>query len=66
MSKPRHYPLPRPEEDKRFTFGLTMEVGKLLERHGYPPVTNGDDFVRLQRALFDFVYEAPSAARREG
>lgn len=51
------YPIPRPEEDPRFTVGLVMDVAKVLAEHGFPPVTDGGDLVRLQQALFGFVYQ---------
>lgn len=51
-----NYPLPRPADDARFTFGLIYEVGKLLAEHGYPPIADGADHVRLQQALFGFIY----------
>ncbi len=59
---PREYPLTAPANDARFTFGLTDDVAKVLAAHGYPPITSGLDFVRLQQALFGFLYRpAPSA-----
>ena len=47
-SPPRAYPLPRPDADPRFTFGLAVDVADVLERHGYPPVRAGLDVVELQ------------------
>ena len=55
-SSVRTYPLPRPADDGRFTLGLTLEVAAVLERHGYPAVSEGLDFVQLQQALFSFLY----------
>jgi methyl coenzyme M reductase alpha subunit len=53
----RAYPIrPQPEDDSRFTFGLTADVIKVLESHGYPPVKNGLDIVALQQALYRFLY----------
>jgi hypothetical protein len=52
----RAYPLPRPAGDRRFTFGLVIDVAAVLVQHGYPPVTDGDDIVDLQQALFSFLY----------
>lgn len=52
----RLYPMPAPDDDPRFTFGLTYDVAKALEAHGYPAVENGLDFVGLQQALFRFLY----------
>jgi hypothetical protein len=59
VSEPQ-YPLPQPADDPRFTFGLTSDVAKVLAEHGYPPITDGADFVRLQMALFGFVFEGGS------
>ena len=58
----RQYPLPRPESgnDPRFSFGLLHEAAKLLEAHGYPPLT-GRDVVELSVALFTVIY-APEPA----
>jgi len=56
---PRRYPIARPPEgdtDARFTYGLILEVGRLIEKHGYPELS-GSDFARLQEALFRFIYE---------
>lgn len=52
----RRYPIPAPDEDSRFTFGLILEVADVLAAHGYPKITSGDDFVELQQALFRFLY----------
>ena len=57
MTEPQ-YPLPRPDNDPRFTFGFIRDVAKVLDEHGYPPVIDGADHVRLQQALFGFLYEA--------
>ena len=51
------YPLPRPEDDSRFTFGLSVDIARVLVDHGYPSL-NGDDLVSLQVALIRFIYEA--------
>lgn len=55
---PEHgvYPMPAPGHDSRFTFGLISDVGKALAAHGYPPIRTCTDHVRLQQALFDFLY----------
>jgi hypothetical protein len=53
------YPLPRPAEtgdDPRFTIGLDLDVAAVLVKHGYPPVASGADLLRLQMALFEFLY----------
>ena len=54
--EPRAYPLPEAGHDPRFTFGLSVDVAKVRERHGYPPVTSGRDLVDLQQALYRFLY----------
>jgi hypothetical protein len=53
---PGVYPLPRPEQDARFTFGLVLDVRDVLARHGYPSIVSGADLVGLQQALFGFLY----------
>lgn len=58
------YPLPRPYTDERFTTGLVIDVAAVLHEHGYPPVTSGADLVRLQQALFGFVYGSEEEAGR--
>lgn len=60
MSTDRAYPIrPRPDHDPRFTRGLTLDVAEVLQRHGYPPITAGGDFVELQMVLFEFLYGRP-------
>ena len=60
----RNYPLARPAdgEDRRFTFGLILDISQVLERHGFPPVSGGDDYVALMLALFAFIYEAGASS----
>ncbi|OAA28232.1 hypothetical protein UG55_1006205 [Frankia sp. EI5c] len=53
---PRVYPLDPPAEDPRFTLGLTFDVARLLESHGYPAITSGADLLELQMALFRYLY----------
>ena len=53
------YPLPRTEDDPRFSMGLLIDVIKVLNGHGYPPITKGRDIVELQQALFGFLYAKP-------
>lgn len=61
MSASSAYPIARPEsgEDSRFTLGMILNVGKVLAEAGYPPIQDGGDYVRLQQALFGFIYEKP-------
>lgn len=60
-SETRTYPMPPPADDERFSFGLGVDVARILTDHGYPPL-NGDDFVQLQQALFGFLYDDLPAA----
>lgn len=53
------YPIARPPEgetDGRFTHGLIIDVGRVLEKHGYPEIA-GRDVARLLGAPFRFIYE---------
>lgn len=54
------YPVAGPVggEDARFTHGLALDVAAVLARHGYPPVGTGLDLLRVQRALFELIYES--------
>lgn len=52
------------DADDRFTFGLVLDVARVLASHGFPDLTNpavarGGDFVDLQQALFRFIYVGP-------
>jgi hypothetical protein len=48
----------RPADDPRFTFGVTIDVARVLAKHGYPvDAGNGRDHVDLQQALFRFLYK---------
>jgi hypothetical protein len=53
----RNYPMPLPAsgDDPNFNFGLIYDVGKVLEAHGFPPVT-GRDHVYLSITLMAFMY----------
>lgn len=50
------YPLPAPDDDPRFTFGLVLDLAAVLAEHGYPPITSGADLLNLRQALFRFLY----------
>ncbi|MDQ0367519.1 hypothetical protein [Catenuloplanes indicus] len=52
--------------DSRFTFGLLLDLTRVLEQHGYPPVVAGADLVRLQESLFNFLYTKPESTDAEG
>jgi hypothetical protein len=57
----RTYPLPRPDNDPRFSYGLLFDVRRVLIEHGYPTVEHGRDLVDLQLALFAFLYGSGEA-----
>jgi hypothetical protein len=61
----RDYPLPRLDDDPRFTTGLAIDVARVLARHHYPKITEGRDFLKLKEALFAFLYEPLAASGRE-
>lgn len=53
----RAYPIdPAPADDQRFDMGLLLDVARVLEQHGYPPVRHGRDLLELRGALFGFLY----------
>ena len=60
MDSNRLYPMPAPDDDPRFTFGLLADVVTVLERHGYPRPTHGRDLIDLHGALFGFLYALPA------
>lgn len=53
----------RPDDDTRFTFGLTVDVCQVLEDHGYPPA-RGLDFIEVQQALFALLYDRTDMGSR--
>ena len=53
---PAVYPLPEPDDDPRFTFGLVLDVARMIEAHGYPKLGSGLDLVRLQGGIYRFLY----------
>ncbi|MEU4421270.1 hypothetical protein AB0F81_11640 [Actinoplanes sp. NPDC024001] len=59
MTTDRIYPMPAPDDDARFTYGLLFDVVKVLERHGYDRPETGGDLVALQQSLFGFLYALP-------
>lgn len=59
----RAYPLPRPENDPRFTLGMQLDVAQVLEKHGFPKVS-GVDLVELGQALFGFLFAAESTEKQ--
>lgn len=50
----------QPAGDPRFTLGLTLDVARVLEQHGYEPC-NGGQFVELQQHLFHFLHGDPAS-----
>lgn len=54
MSTP-NYPLPRLDEDPRFTYGLHFDLAKVLVEHGFPELS-GADYVDLGQAMLRFLY----------
>ncbi|MFJ8684840.1 hypothetical protein [Micromonospora wenchangensis] len=57
----RRFPIPRPADDSRFTFGLALDVAQVLAAHGYPSMAEpydgcGADLLALQQALFALIY----------
>jgi hypothetical protein len=53
------FPLSPTNDDPRFTLGLALDVAEAIQGFGYPPITSGADLVRLQSALFSFLYGSP-------
>lgn len=48
-SSPANTPAePAVPSDPRFDFGLLYDVAKVLDEHGYPPITVGRDLTELQ------------------
>jgi hypothetical protein len=54
-----NYPIPHPAcgDDPRFCFGLAYDIAQVLATYGYPPIATGADLLRLQQALFGFIYQ---------
>lgn len=52
----RNYPLPRGEEDPRFTIGLGLDVAAVIEAAGYPKLTSADQIELLYKVLYRFLY----------
>lgn len=50
------YPLPAPDADPRFTYGLIFDIADVLTSHGYPP-PDGTDWADLMLALSRFLYQ---------
>ena len=53
------YPLLRPAsgDDPRFTLGLALDVGAVLTRHHYPPLSTAADLFHWPKALFAAIYQ---------
>ncbi|MEV6694373.1 hypothetical protein AB0M35_23155 [Micromonospora sp. NPDC051196] len=57
----RRFPVTRPADDARFTFGLVLDVARVLAEHGYPSMAEsydgcGGDLLALQQVLFSLIY----------
>ena len=65
----RVFPItPRPASDSRFSFGLVLDVARVLAEHGYPDLTDpaagrSRDFVELQQALYRYIYVGEEVSR---
>lgn len=53
------YPQPN-VDDKRFNYGLIIDVAAAIKDAGYPEVT-GKDFTRLITAMYRFIYTGDAA-----
>jgi hypothetical protein len=49
-------PLPRPDDDPRFTYGLVFDIADVLFQHGFPRPAH-TDWADLMLALFRFIYQ---------
>jgi len=58
----RCYPLPRPDDDPRFCFGLAYDIAKVLAAYGYPAITSSGDLLHLQQHLFHAIYQQKEEA----
>lgn len=56
------YPLPRPDDDSRFSRSLILEISDVLRRHGYPPIRHRVDFIRIRQTLFALIYQPKEPA----
>jgi hypothetical protein len=50
------YPLPRPDDDARFTYGLLFDIANALQRNGFPRPA-GTDWAHLMATLHRFLYQ---------
>lgn len=50
------YPLPRPHDDPRFSYGLLFDIADALQRNGFPRPA-GTDWADLMVALARFLYQ---------
>lgn len=49
------YPLPL-VDDPRFDGGLILDLAKVIEAHGFPPVTDATDLAGLQQSAFEIIF----------
>jgi hypothetical protein len=48
---------PRPlVDDPRFDGGLILDLAKVIEAHGFPPITDATDLAGLQQSAFEFIF----------
>jgi hypothetical protein len=59
------YPLPRPDHDPRFTYGLVFDIAVVLATHGYPRPAH-TDYADLMLALFRFIYQPSQRNQQKG
>jgi hypothetical protein len=45
-----------PQNDPRFTLGLTLAIREILNEHGYALTGTGTELVEIQQALFRLLY----------
>jgi len=57
------YPLPPTDADRRFSFGLLIDIAEQFQKHGYPRPVASRDLVALQQALFGFLYASDHLSR---
>ena len=56
MSDTTSAPSGQPAGDPRFTFGLALDVARVLAEHGYPAFTAGAELVELEMHLLHLLH----------
>ena len=59
------YPLPL-VDDPRFDGGLILDLAKVIEAHGVPPVTDATDLAGPQQSAFEFIFCARPMVETRG